>query len=139
LDKATRSRARPVRSIENIAAVAQSVFEQSSTSIRHRSQNLNISRTSLRRILNKDLGMKPYKVQLLQELKPHDHPMRFRFAQWNEQRLVENEHFYRKIIFSDEAHFHLDGYVNKQNCRIWGSENPHVVMEKPMHPQRVTV
>jgi len=77
-DKATRSRARPVRSIENIAAVAQSVFEQPSTSIRHRSQNLNISRTSLRRILNKDLGMKPYKVQLLQELKPHDHPMRFR-------------------------------------------------------------
>lgn len=21
------------------------------------------------------------------------------------------------IIFSDEAHFHVDGYVNKQNCR----------------------
>jgi len=49
--------------------------------------------------------------------------------------LVEDEHFYRKIIFSDEAHFHLGGYVNKQNCRIWGSENPHVIMEKPMHPQ----
>jgi len=27
LDKATRSRARPVRSTENIAAIAQSVFE----------------------------------------------------------------------------------------------------------------
>ena len=79
--------------------------------------------------------MKPYKVQLVQELKPHDHPMRFRFAQWAEQRLVENEHFYRKIIFFDEAHFHLGGYMNKQNCRIWGSEHPHVIMEKPMHPQ----
>ena len=79
LDKATRSRARPVRSTENIAVVAQSVLEQSSTSTRHRSQNLNISRTSLRRILNKDFGMKAYKVQLMQELKPH-HPMRFRFA-----------------------------------------------------------
>jgi len=64
--------------------------------------------------------------------------MCFQFAQWVEQRLVEDEHFYRKIIFSDEAHFHLGGYVNKQNC-IWGSENPHVVVEKPMHPQRVTV
>jgi len=71
LNKATRSRARPVRSTENIAAVAQSVLEQP-TSTRHRSQNLNISRTSLRRILNKDLGMKPYKVQLVQELMPHD-------------------------------------------------------------------
>jgi len=82
LDKATRLRARPVRSIENIAA--QSVLEQPSTSTRHRFQNLNISRTSLRRILNKDFDMKPYKVQLVQELKPHDHPMRFRFAQWAE-------------------------------------------------------
>ena len=25
----------------------------------------------------------------------------------------------KKIIFSDEAHFDLGGYVNKQNCRIW--------------------
>jgi len=57
LDKATRSRARPLRSIENIAAVAQSMLEQLSTSTCHGSQNLNISRTSLRRILNKDLGM----------------------------------------------------------------------------------
>jgi len=73
LDKAICSRARPVRSNENITAVAQSVLEQPSTSTRHRSQNLNISRTSLRRILNKDLGMKPYKVQLVQELKSHDH------------------------------------------------------------------
>ncbi|EFN79524.1 hypothetical protein EAI_06736, partial [Harpegnathos saltator] len=44
-----------------------------------------------------------------------------------------------KIIFSDEAHFHLDGLVNRQNCRIWGSENPRVIVEKQMHPQRVTV
>jgi len=46
LDKATRSRARPVRSTENIAAVAQSVLEQSSTSTRHHSQNLNCLRKS---------------------------------------------------------------------------------------------
>ena len=57
LDKATRSRARPVRSIENIAAVAQNMLEQPSISTRHHFQNLNISRTSLRRILNKDLGI----------------------------------------------------------------------------------
>jgi len=59
LAKASRSRTRRVRSTENIAAIAQSVLEQPSTSTRRRSQNLNISRTSLRRILNKDFGMKP--------------------------------------------------------------------------------
>ena len=28
----------------------------------------------------------------------------------------------KEIIFSDEAHFDLGGYVNKQNCRIWGQK-----------------
>lgn len=47
--------------------------------------------------------------------------------------------FSKKIILSDEEHFHLDGFVNRQNCHIWGSENPHEIVEKKMHPQRVTV
>ena len=29
--------------------------------------------------------------------------------------------FYKK---NQEAHFDLGGYVNNQNCRIWGAENP---------------
>ena len=44
-----------------------------------------------------------------------------------------------KIIFSDEAHFDLGRYVNKQNCRIWCTENPHAYIENPKHPKRVTV
>ena len=36
----------------------------------------------------------------------------------------------KKIIFSDEAHFDLGGYANKQNCRIWGTENPYAYIEK---------
>ena len=47
--------------------------------------------------------------------------------------------FHRKIILSDEAHFHLGGFVNKWNCLIWGSENPRIIVEKPLYPQRVTV
>ena len=44
-----------------------------------------------------------------------------------------------KIIFSDEGHFDLGGYVNNQNCYIWGTENPYAYIEKPTHPKRVTV
>ena len=44
-----------------------------------------------------------------------------------------------KIIFSDEAYFDLGENVNKQNCCIWGTENPHTYIEKLMHPKRVTV
>ena len=54
-------------------------------------------------------------------------------------KMLENEpEFYRKIIMIDEAHFHLRGYVNKQNCGIWGSENLKIIIEKPPYPQRVT-
>ena len=45
----------------------------------------------------------------------------------------------KKIIFSDEGHFYLGGYVNKQHCRIWATESPHAYIEKPSHPKRITV
>ena len=40
---------------------------------------------------------------------------------------------------SDEAYFHLGRYVNKQNCCVWGLENPKMIIERPLYPQRVTV
>ena len=39
----------------------------------------------------------------------------------------------KKIIFSDKAHFDLCGSVNKQNYSIWGTENPHLYIEKRSH------
>ena len=66
--------------------------------------------------------------------------MRFCFAKCTCERLTENADFGKnKIIFPDEAHFDLGGYLNKQNCSIWGTENPHAYIEKPTHPKRVTV
>ncbi|GFY07787.1 transposable element Tcb1 transposase [Trichonephila clavipes] len=40
---------------------------------------------------------------------------------------------------ADEAHFWLNGYVNKQNCRIWSEANPQVYVETPLHPEKLTV
>ena len=71
-----------VRTPENIAAMAESV---------PRSQQLNISETSLRRI-----DMTQYKVQLVQELKSIDHPMRCRFTKWACDRLTEDANFYKQ-------------------------------------------
>ncbi|GFV20315.1 hypothetical protein TNCV_4140781 [Trichonephila clavipes] len=42
-------------------------------------------------------------------------------------------------LFPDEAHFWLNGYVNKQNCRIWSEANPQVYVETPLHPEKLTV
>ncbi|GFW96930.1 uncharacterized protein TNCV_2160651 [Trichonephila clavipes] len=47
---------------------------------------------------------------------------------------------YTECFFSsDEAHLWLNGYVNKQNCRIWSEANPQVYVETPLHPEKLTV
>ena len=61
--------------------------------------------------MHKDLSLKAHKVQLTQELKPADHQHSRVFANWV-LKIHENEpKYHRKIIMSDEAHFHLEGYV----------------------------
>ncbi|GBL90008.1 hypothetical protein AVEN_178406-1 [Araneus ventricosus] len=41
--------------------------------------------------------------------------------------------------WTDEAHFHLQGSVNTQNCRIWARQNPFQMQPLPLHSQKVTV
>ena len=53
IDKPKSEKPETVCTPENIAAVAESVCEAPSTSIHRRSQQFNISETSLRRILHK--------------------------------------------------------------------------------------
>ena len=66
--------------------------------------------------------------------------MPFRFAKWVCDRLTDDADFdKKKIIFSDEAYFDLGGYVNKEICRIWDTENPHVYIVKATSPKRITV
>ena len=107
IDTLKRKKSKTVRTPENIVAVAESVREAPSTSIHRLTQQLNISETSLRRILHKNLGMTPYKVQLVQTLKPIDHPMRFRFAKWACDLLTENVDFGKKKKSSFQMKFIL--------------------------------
>ncbi|GFS50814.1 hypothetical protein TNCV_4847321 [Trichonephila clavipes] len=44
-----------------------------------------------------------------------------------------------ELRWPDEAHFWLNAYVNKQNCRIWSEANPQVYVETPLHPEKLTV
>ena len=43
------------------------------------------------------------------------------------------------LMMSDEVHFHLDGYVNKQNCRFWAAENPRELHQRRLHTVKVSV
>ncbi|GFW66045.1 transposable element Tc3 transposase [Trichonephila clavipes] len=64
---------------------------------------------------------------------------RRRFVEWAQNEIAVVPDFHKRILLSDEAHFWLNGYVNKQNCRIWSEGNPQVYVETPLHPEKLTV
>ncbi|GFW41843.1 uncharacterized protein TNCV_5531 [Trichonephila clavipes] len=64
---------------------------------------------------------------------------RRRFVEWAQNEIAVVPDFHKRILFSDEAHFWLNGYVNKQNCRIWSEVNLQVYVETPLHPEKLTV
>ena len=68
------------QSLDNFAAVSESVAESPGTSLRHRSQQLDSPRSTMQRILTKELHLHAYKSQLTQELKPTDHVHRREFV-----------------------------------------------------------
>ncbi|GFT61991.1 hypothetical protein TNCV_3811691 [Trichonephila clavipes] len=61
------------------------------------------------------------------------------FVEWAQNDIAVVPDFHKRILFSDEAHFWLNGYVNKQNNRIWSEANPQVYVETPLHPEKLTV
>jgi hypothetical protein len=71
----------------------------------------------------------------MQHLKQSDIESRLTFAQW----IRENDIIVNDIWFSDEAHFYLNGIVNKRNSSYWGSEKPNLYLEKPVHGEKITV
>ncbi|GFV33987.1 DUF4817 domain-containing protein [Trichonephila clavipes] len=68
----------------------------------------------------------------------NDHQARRRFVEWAQNEIAVVPDFHKRILFSDEAHFWLNGYVNKQNCRIWSEANPQEYVETPLHPEKLT-
>ncbi|GFU86336.1 uncharacterized protein TNCV_4327321, partial [Trichonephila clavipes] len=69
----------------------------------------------------------------------NDHQARRRFVEWAQNEIAVVPDFNKRTLFSDEAHFWLNGYVNKQTCRIWSEANPQVYVETPLHPEKLTV
>ena len=100
-------------------------------SLRTVAARLDTSLSTTFNIARKKLKMKPYKIQIVQKLEPRDRPNRQIFARTLLNREENDPHYLNKIGFCDEATFNVGGVVNRHNCRIWGTENPHVLFEKP--------
>ncbi|XP_068082175.1 uncharacterized protein [Anabrus simplex] len=55
------------------------------------------------------------------------------------QERTEEDGFLDRVVFSDEATFHVSRKVNKQNVRIWGTANPHYYVEHVRDSPKVNV
>lgn len=132
----------PKKRTAEVIAQARDIMEnEPGTSIRHLRQQLDtpLSLGSTHVLLHKDLNLYPYRVTMAHELLPIDYPKRLEFCNWILNKLVNNENFCDKIIFTDEAWFHLSGFINSQNMRIWGTEKPQNLFERPLHPLKIGV
>ena len=101
-------RRQTVRTCDNIAAIKDSMEQNRTFSIYRRLQQLDISETSVHRIMHEDLNLYANKIQLTQELKITDHNSRRIIADWLIKNQKNDAEISSKTIFSDEAHFTLN-------------------------------
>ena len=83
-------------------------------SVRRHSTAIGISGRSMQRILHKDLNFHLYKIATVQELNNHNMANR-RISSQQLLKMLNDDGVINTLLITDEAHFHLSGYVNKQN------------------------
>lgn len=122
-----------------LAEVARVLEQSPQTSLTKLRQRCGLSYGSAHRATRK-LKMRPYRFQVVHQLKEPDHVARVQYCRWF-RRFVEEEgtQVFDKFFFSDEAWFHLDGQVNAQNSRTWSTFNPRLIRERPLHSEKIGV
>lgn len=117
-------------------AVNDSVITDPKASTRKRSEELGIPRTTMRRLLTKDLGYKPWKSVKVQFLTDQDRLLRVECCHALLEKYA-NERRSRNLFFSDECAFYGDG--NSVNSVFWSKENPYFWEQVCQHPPSVMV
>lgn len=132
-----KSPGRPRIPVEQVERIRETFETSPVKSTRRASRELAIPQTTVWRVLKKRLNMKPYKYHMLQALRPTDEVARLNFCHHLTEELDEN--VTNKLVFSDEACFHLSGKVNRHNLRIWGTEKPHETIQHERDSPKVNV
>lgn len=138
MNRPKSGRPRSATDEQNEIMVLGSVVLKRQQSLREVAMETGNSMTSVWRILRRH-KFHPYGVKLTQELKESDYGNRLDFCELMEGKIRDPE-FLKKVCFSDESTFHLNGYVNRHNCRYWCEENPNEYREAhTQRPQKMNV
>lgn len=130
---------RPSLTEEDITAVHGAALNSPKKSVRKISQQTDISKTSVHKIMRRIICLFPYKIRVQHSLNESDHEQRLLYCDWLINVCEENPDFCKTYFMSDEAWFHLSGYVNSQNNRYWAASNPHRFTESSLHPLKIGV
>ncbi len=137
LNKGNSGRLKTIRNEENIERIRQKVIENRNVSSRRNPSGL--AKSSFHNIIKKDLNLFPYKMQVRQQLLDADLPRRIMFCEWFLNRLAL---FVTNLVVTDEAAFHVNGSVNKQNNRYYSEKNSPPVdftYDVPFNREKVSV
>ncbi|KAI4465110.1 transposable element tc3 transposase-like protein [Holotrichia oblita] len=120
----------------NHGRVFNQVLQALKRSLRRSSLKLNISGRWLRRVF-KNIGGFAYKIQIGQRLTAADKRVRAKYCA--HVLATDYASFLSILWFSDESHIHLNGYITKRATRFRGFERPDIIVEQPLHSDRVTI
>ena len=76
---------------------------------------------------------------MVQYITDEDKMVRLDFCAEMLRWIDEDETLLIHVIFSDESTFHVTSKVNTHNCRIWGSEPPHLHLQHVRDSPKVNV
>lgn len=124
---------------ENEVLVLGSVVMKTQQSLREIAIETASSITSAWRILRRH-KFHPYGIRLTQELNEADYALRLDFCEEMEKITRDDPNFLKIVCFTDESTFHLNGYVNRHNCRYWCQQNPNEYRQAhTQYPQKLNV
>jgi inhibitor of nuclear factor kappa-B kinase subunit alpha len=87
----------------------------------------------------KILHLLPYKITQDQAIEEGDCQRRIHFCNWFLRAVHDGILDPKLTFFTDEAWFHLSGYINAQNSKYWSNINPRQTSEVPLHDQKIGV
>ncbi len=140
--KSPPGRTRIVRTATLIKKVKERLVLKGRQSARRLAKSLNISRGTMFRIIKDDLRLRAYRVTTQPRLNEDQKRRRVSFAYWVRKELRKEDH--RRILFTDEKYFSIEGVFNRQNERIYAvsrlvADRQGGVQGTSSYPKRIMV
>jgi hypothetical protein len=138
LDK-NRNRQKSVLTPGILQDIQTAIIRSPHKYLRKLSAQTSISLGSAHTAVRKVLELYPYRMQGFHELIHGDYAKRVNYCRWFKNPIRGNIGVLHQVFFTDEAWFHLSGYVNSQSYRTWRTENPNKYTKTALHPQKIGV